>query len=408
MKKALVLIALIATFSLPVVSRAQTSSEGTQGPSITNAVEGGVPISSATSSVAQGGASASPTDSGLFGSIKNFFANLWQKLFGSSGGAAGSAIPVDQKLLADFKAQSGQDQYTWLDTIAQEKNPETAWAYLKAAYDTPAGVVGNPHLLAHHVGELLYKAYGFKGLALCDTTFAFGCYHGIMEVAFDKNHPESYNANVLSAQEGCKVVGDITSPSYWSCIHGMGHGIATFRDYDIQKSLSDCDLLDQKVRTYCDDGVFMEFSLSALPNFYKQDNPIYPCDTITKDYQVVACARSQAQVMRFRFKMTTGEIAKACLDTKDKTIVYHCIDSIGYFVGQTTQGDASKVTADCEEIADEAAAAQCKAAAAGEVVFQNYAGWQTSTKAICNSMSGTYKDLCTTRVDQVSQSYGRN
>jgi hypothetical protein len=344
---------------------------------------------------------------GFFAKIANFFSGLWHSLFGSSSNKVGStSAPIDQKLLTDFKNQDEQAKFSWLEKIAADQTPEAAWAYVKAAYDTPNGVIGNPHDMAHLVGQLIFKAYGFNGLSICDPTFAFGCYHGFMEVAFDKDHPDAYSSNIIKAENSCKTLGDDSSPAYWSCIHGMGHGIATYRDHDLTKSLGDCDQLDQKIRTYCHDGVFMEFMNTASDSFYKKSDPIYPCDTVDDSYKV-ACARSQPQVMRFRFKMENTAIAKACLDTHNDTIVYHCIDSIGYFVGQTSKGDATQTIAGCNEIPDDAGAAQCLAAAAGELVFQNYAGWQTSAPKICNSLSGKYKDLCNTRVDQVKQSYGR-
>ena len=67
-----------------------------------------------------------------------------------------------------------------------------------------------------------------------------------------------------------------------------------------------------------------------------------------------------------------------------------------------------KIVLGCQEIKNESGAAQCMAAAAGELVFQNYAGWRESVKEICSSLSGRYREECSLRVEQVKQSYGRN
>jgi len=329
----------------------------------------------------------------LWAKVKAFFLKLFSKEKSSS--------------ISEFKILPEREKYTWLENLAEEQNPEAAWRLVKESYNTPEGVVGNPHNMAHLVGQLIYKDYGFDGLTICEPIFAFGCYHGLMEVAFDKDKPEAYSDKLFAAEVGCKSLGDTETPSYWSCIHGMGHGVATFREYNLEKSLNDCDQLNERVRTYCHDGVFMEFSISAPPIFYKREKPIYPCDVVGENYKT-SCARSQVQVMRLRFKMDTNAIAKTCTDTKNDKIIYHCVDALGYFIAQTSGGNSSKIIAGCQDIKDAKSAAQCTAAAAGELIFQDYVGWRDSVKEICGSLSGQYQTNCFTRVDQVKQSYGRN
>lgn len=326
---------------------------------------------------------------GLWAKIKAFFLKLFR-------GSKASTV-------SGFKSLDEKDKYAWLEDIANKETPEAAWRYVKAAYDTPEGVVGNPHDMAHLVGQLIYKKYGLEKLSICDPIFAFGCYHGLMEVAFDKDrgYEDNYKKDLLVAQDGCKAVGDMSSPSYWSCIHGMGHGIATFRNHSLDKSLKDCGTLDEGVRTYCHDGVFMEFSISAPPDFYKKADPIYPCDAVGENYKV-ACARSQVQVMRLRLGFDTTEIAKTCKETGNQNIIFHCVDALGYFIAQTSASDAQDIIAGCREIADGPSQEQCLAAAAGELVFQNSADWKDKVKEVCQG-----SDKCAERVEQVKKSYGR-
>jgi plastocyanin len=342
---------------------------------------------------------ASSQSQTIWSRIKAFF----KKLFSSSQTEA----RVSSSRLAEFTNKSEGEKYAWLEDIAARESPETAWQYVLAAYQTPEGVVGNPHDMAHLVGQLLYKDRGFDGLSTCTPVFAFGCYHGLMEVAFDKDKPEDYKKNLALGQEGCKIVGPEDSPSYWSCIHGIGHGVVTFREHDVNKALTDCDLLSERVRTYCHDGVFMELSISAPANFYKKENLLYPCDMVGESYKV-ACARSQVQVMRQRFGRNTAQIAAACRRSGNSNIIYHCVDSLGYFTGQVAAGNAERILAGCREIAVESDAAQCSAAAAGELVFQDTVGWKQTTEAICRGLKNEYQAQCRARIEQVKQSYGRN
>lgn len=332
--------------------------------------------------------------------IKNFF----KKLFG--GQAKVSDASVNDDLLAEFKGLNEKDKYTWLEKRAELEGPETSWKYILAAYNTPQGVIGSPHDMAHLVGQLLFKEYDFEGLSTCTPTFAFGCYHGLMEVAFEGESDSTYKTKLQEARSGCEISGETNSPSYWSCIHGIGHGVATYRKHELEPALTDCDAFDSAIRTYCHDGVFMEFSISAPPSFYKAENPLYPCDIIAESYKT-ACARAQVQIMKQRFHFDAPKIASTCLASGQATIIHHCIDAIGYFVGQEAQGDGNKVIKSCQVITQPEARAQCLEAAAGELVFQNFAGWQKNTEIICQSLEGKYKQACEKRINDVKTSYGR-
>lgn len=329
---------------------------------------------------------------GLWEKIKAFFL----KLFSGSNAST-----------VEFRKLNEQEKYAKLEEISAQEGPEKAWQLVLDTYNTPEGVVGNPHDMAHLVGQLLFKELGFEGLSTCTPVFAFGCYHGLMEIAFDKDRPEDYEKSLIEAQIGCQTVGTETSPTYWSCIHGMGHGTATFREHDLDKSLFDCDILPENLRTYCKDGVFMEFSISAPKSFYTQGNPVYPCNVVAENAKI-ACARSQTQVMRLRFGMDTKTIANACDKSGNKDIIFHCIDALGYFVAQTAQGDAAKIISGCKKIEEEKSAAQCMEAGAGELVFQNAVGWQAAVKKICGNLSENYRVSCEERVTRVKESYGRN
>lgn len=348
-----------------------------------------------------GEATTTPDKTNFLEKIKNFFARMWQKFVGEK-----TSTKLDDKLLQEFKSLEERAKYTWLEEVAKKDGASVAWQYVLKTYNTPEGTVGNPHDMAHLVGHLIYEEQGLKGLSVCDTSFAFGCYHGLMEVALYDEDGGAYEERLASSQAGCRILGDDSSPTYWSCIHGIGHGIATYRDHDINRSLSDCDLLSEKIRTYCHDGVFMEFSISAPPSFYKRENPIYPCDAVGASYKV-ACARSQVQVMRLRFGLDTARVANACLATGNTDIVYHCIDALGYFTAQESGGRVQNILSGCKKIQDEPASAQCLSAAAGELIFQNYAGWQKSSPEICQSLGSAYQDKCFERINNIKQSYGR-
>lgn len=270
-----------------------------------------------------------------------------------------------------------------------------------------SSVVLDDHGKAHLKGQELFKKYGVQGMSRCTPEAAFGCYHGFTETIFTGNSEKEYVDNILGTEKSCRTLGEVGSGPNASCIHGIGHGVVTYRDHDMNISLKDCDTLDNKIRTYCYDGVFMELSISAAPSFYNKDNPIYPCDIVAESYKT-GCIRSQVQVMQSRFGMETNAIAQICLNTKNSVIINNCIDSLGLYIAQASSGDPAKIISNCQDISDGAKSAQCMAAAAGELVFQNYVGWQESTKQVCESLPIPYQTSCYERVEQIKQSYGRN
>lgn len=342
--------------------------------------------------------------------LKAFFADIWEgiadffKKFAEAFRKTGKRTSLNPAEVQAFSQLPEREQYKFLEDVSKERYPETAWAYVKEAYNKPTGVVGNPHDLAHLVGQLIFDKYEFSGLPICDPIFAFGCYHGVMEKAFEKTGLEK----VAEAEKGCEQVANADNMSVRSCIHGIGHGFATYEEHDLPKALGDCEKLKQTYQINCFDGVFMEFMISAPPSFYKTANPLYPCTDIDKKYRT-ACGRSVPQVMRIRMNMDTPAIAKNCLATDDRDITYHCIDAAGYYIGQQSQGRADYILSNCSATQNAAAEAQCNAAAAGEIIFQNYAGWQAAAPEVCSKQPAEeFKNECFKRVESVKTLYHRN
>jgi len=262
------------------------------------------------------------------------------------------------------------------------------------------------HGKAHLKGQELFKKYGAKGLSKCTTEAAFGCYHGFTETIFDGNSEKEYVNNILEIEKSCLTLGSPGSGPNASCIHGIGHGVVTYREHDMNKSLKDCDVLGEEIRTYCNDGVFMELSISAPGNFYIKDDPVYPCNSVADKYKY-ACIRSQVKVMSGKFGMNTASIFNVCKKTKNSTIVSGCRDSLGLYIAQDGKSDPKKIVRDCREIIDEEAVAYCMSAAAGELVFQDYEGWQKNVTTICQSLDGNYRALCEQKVETIKKDYNR-
>ena len=304
---------------------------------------------------------------------------------------------------AVFIKLSEQEQYQHLLALNDGQGPAAAWEYVKGAYTNNSGAAlgGRAHDLAHFTGELIFKNKGLTGLSLCDTTFAFGCYHGFTETAFaDSLRP------LKEVARACESLGQQGTGPWASCIHGIGHGVATYFDaVELTEALTACDRLPAGA-AYCYDGVFMEFSFSAPPSFYASAEPLAPCTKIAEMYQQ-ACARNQPHVMQQRFNLSRAAIASVCANAP-AGITDPCIDSLGFAIANESQGDATVITTGCRELPNQLLAARCVSAAAGELVFQNFPNWQTAAPAACASLDPTFRASCQARVEATAQNYQRN
>lgn len=303
---------------------------------------------------------------------------------------------------SDFIKLPPAQQTKEIESIAKNTDPGIAWEYLKETFKAQGGSSGNIHDLAHLAGGLIFEINGFEGLGKCSQEFAFGCYHGFLDKAFAKNLDR-----LLDAQNACLKLGPENSGPVASCIHGIGHGVASFHSTaDLKASLSSCRKLTSG-REYCFDGVFMEFVRSAPGSFFKADDPLYPCDSLEKEFGYVyslACGRNQPSLLMGRFKLGFDEVVPICLNSDSKPFKEACFDALGFSLAST--GDVEKIIAGCQKIADAQFTGRCIKAAAGELVFQEVPNWYENSQAVCNAMEDDKQD-CLANLQRLIKEYDK-
>lgn len=112
----------------------------------------------------------------------------------------------------------------------------------------------NCHVMMHAVGRGLseYKDNFDEVVSSCKPLCGAGCYHGIMEGRYKLQGDIS--AFLSDACESLNNKGTILSQN---CFHGLGHAIA-IKNWDLDKSLNNCDFVSAVGRGECGKGVFME------------------------------------------------------------------------------------------------------------------------------------------------------
>lgn len=336
----------------------------------------------------------------FFKKINNYTINLYEKFKDFF-----KKMNVNKSISSeDFKKLKGEEQIKTLENIFSSSGSEATWSFFKATFKGESGSSGNIHDLAHLLGSLMYENNGFEAITICSAEYAFGCYHGFLDKAFEKNLD-----NLTKAEDACNKLGPENSGPVASCIHGIGHGIASFyNSADIKASLLSCNKLNSGAN-FCHDGVFMEFARGASSDFYPEADRLSPCSTLREEFGDIysfACGRNQPEVLMQRFKYSFKEIVDICLKSDDAAFKTACFDSLGFKLASTTNSPEGIING-CNMINDLELMARCAQAAAGELIFQEVPGWQQKAPTICNSLQMPYYGSCHQHLQRLISDYQR-
>ncbi len=230
--------------------------------------------------------------------------------------------------------------YQEFENFVKKNGVKKAYSILKEKYpDNDAAA----HNFAHIVGFEALRQESMAGLEICDNLYNYGCYHGFVEVYLK----QSGIASVKDIENTCQRLGTVHTPS---CIHGIGHGVMVTDSYDIEKALTDCDILDKPSRIYCWDGAFMErITGSMLGDDYKLEidssNIDEPCVSIEEIYRE-QCFRNQVTVWYSYYQNNIGKIASRCLSIRD-SYQKTCFESIGLMNVMAAAGDPQRIIINC-------------------------------------------------------------
>lgn len=256
--------------------------------------------------------------------------------FGSLAEIASGPNSISFKKSADSLAQRKEVEY-----LINKFDSQSVYDAFKEQYKSEH--YGIQHSMAHIVGEMIFKKEGINGLSVCDSTFAFGCYHSFFSQALAEHGP-----NVIADLDAIciKKFGILGT----GCQHGIGHGLVEYFGHDLEglnDSLKECRRTNQpRPLAGCSSGVFMEFNLPIVldddntksePRSFNPRNPYYPCDEVSTDYQD-SCFYEIPQwwnnisSMHDKFEI----LGSLCEDIKSKDHRTSCFLGTGHVIGPST------------------------------------------------------------------------
>lgn len=326
--------------------------------------------------------------------------HFWQSGSDIQPEVLGSQTDLTQE---EFVKLNSNSQFEYIRNLVKDKSLGESWQFIQNSYMSQKGASNGPaHDLAHLMGELIFDKAGFSGLPICNPTFAFGCYHGFLDKAFLKG-----TENLNLAEQACGRVGPINSGPFGSCIHGIGHGLASFHQTkDLKAALLECDRLTNG-QDFCYDGVFMEFERSAPKSFYKAEDYLYPCNNLEEKYQI-SCGRNQPQVLLDRFNQNFDQVIGICETSENADFKQACFDSLGFMTVIISTGDPGKIISLCQNNQHVDFQNHCLKAAAGEIVFENIPLWREKSGQVCLSLADEFlKNDCLGYISQLALEYSR-
>ena len=222
------------------------------------------------------------------------------------------------------------------------------------------------HPVMHAIGRETFRRHPTvqESFSLCDQTCHSGCYHGAMERFLRGNLAGDDEAGHITEEEVQKKAAsacDSNQPSKFrfQCLHGLGHALVFFLDYNLEKSLASCDVMaDGWSRSSCYGGAFMENVFSATPE--KRDlsstDYHYPCNKLDQKY------RNDCYVMQTtrmtEMGLSTERLFEECkiagLPAEPGAYRYSCMQSIGRDLSNDARIKNPKLTsARCEIVSGE-------------------------------------------------------
>jgi plastocyanin len=213
------------------------------------------------------------------------------------------------------------------------------------------GELADCHQQAHQIGHAAYTLYGAdtfrQGNMLCHSGF----YHGAMEALLQEQGVSDLNTNITSLCEEFP-----TNFGQFECLHGIGHGVLAYSNYDLPRALETCKTLkDTFQQSSCYGGVFMEnivtaqgrgASLSHSTSWTSED-PHFPCNTLQDQEQQTQCYMMQTSWMLTLFKNDFGKASAECLEVPSD-LTSTCFQSLGRDAAGITLRDPEKILSICE------------------------------------------------------------
>lgn len=267
--------------------------------------------------------------------------------------------------------------------------------------DSGGGSIIDCHQEAHLIGRLAYEQFGASVFQEGDASCHSGFYHGALEAFLAEKGTTNLAKNVENVCDAFP-----TLFGRFECLHGIGHGLMAYENYDLPQTLRVCDLLATDYdRNSCYGGVFMENIVAAqgfgaIPGHdttWTNKDPHFPCNAIDQSQSVqFQCYQMQTSWMLTLFAYDFDRVIPECLKAPANMISV-CFKSFGRDAAGHTLRNPQKIRDICEKVPqDMDYYRQCVIGAINVIVDFWGGGLATQGTELCTLLPEKGKDPCYT------------
>jgi hypothetical protein len=277
---------------------------------------------------------------------------------------------------------------------------QAAWEEMKAAFASTG--FGIQHSAAHLFGNMLYEKIGLGGVAVCDSTFAFGCYHSFFGGALAAQGP----AIIRQLDAACI---EKYGPLGTGCQHGIGHGLMEFYGQDrLVTALEGCASTTQVNPLFgCTGGVFMEYNVPIIldgTNAHTESrrldpaHPYAPCDSIPDRFRQ-SCHYEMGQWWDKVYGGDYATIGKLCAKIENSVYRESCYLGVGNVAAPSSNYDVKETIRKCELMPDADGRRTCRSGASWSFFAEPKS--RALAPAVCEGLSDAEKIRCAKESDLI-------
>jgi hypothetical protein len=319
-----------------------------------------------------------------------------------ASGGSGQSAPGAGVLLDSIKIRSLVHDEKALAEALNKLGVKSAMQALVT--ESGGGSIVDCHQEAHTIGRIGYDIYKEKTFQACDASCHSGCYHGAMEKFLNEKGTENLARNIDSV---CTLFD--TNFGTFECLHGVGHGVLAYLDYDLPEALNECKKLGDGFKTSsCYGGLFMENILTGQglgasedvheTRWVNRTDPHFPCNKISTEYEVqFQCYQMQTSWMLTISNYNFDSVAKDCLNAPDNMINV-CFKSFGRDAAGNTLRDPAGIIDICAKVPagkdHDANYDQCIVGAVNVIIDFWGPGLKGQATELCKITPGASKNTC--------------
>ncbi len=290
------------------------------------------------------------------------------------------------------------DYKYWVKRIG-EVGGDMAYGEFKDKYKNEN--FGMQHTMSHVFGVVLFDTLGLDGVAVCDSTFAFGCYHSFFGKAISVNGVSV----ITSLDQACLKKWGLEG---LGCPHGIGHGVISYLGYDrLLDSLNECSKLSWKQPIGgCTSGAFMEYNYHTMedPSSVKSraldaKDPYAPCSSLPDKF-LQACYFEQASWWEKVYSRDYQKIGVLCQAINGDMEKDACFRGIGNVAAPSSNYDVPKTIEACSYMPSKSTMVLCRDGASwGFTADPSYTRFAAG---ICQGLEIADQKECMRRSDKLN------